>query len=186
MRPARPGCCTRAVFNVNITAFELGFKAWIAAQELKALHTFRNLAGAVYHAVVMETPQYSGTTVGNWRFSINAVDTSADAKQITLQPYSKASTGSPNSVRTMSALFAGLAGVDSITSLSDKVFISNHTDFGGEGVFPFHGAGEHHTLGELETSPGWLRAVNQPGAMMGRAVSYYTSVPVTSIKGYGV
>ena len=169
------GCFTPAVLKIDIAGFHASLELWRISQQRKALHIFRNLAGHAYEYIVLETPQYSGTTVGNWRFNVGSVDSGWDKVPKAKNAYSKASTGSPNNERTMLALLEGHQGRDQIRSLADKVFISNSTEFVDGG-----------SVADMETSPGWLRSANQPGMMITRALSWLNSIPVTSLKGYGV
>lgn len=158
------------MLKVDLAAFTRGFENWKRKQERRAFHSFKHLAGNLYQYIVMETPQYTGTTVQNWEFSVNSYGNKTPLKSnpmVVLEPFGKASSGQGNPVATMAALLEGLQGKDQIKSLKDIVYIYNATEF-DDGIF----------VSDLETSPGWLRSINQPGGMMRRSMDFYLSKPV--------
>jgi hypothetical protein len=164
------GSCIPAVLSVDFLAFNRGFQNWFRKQERLAFHSFKQLSGNLYKYIVMETPQYTGTTVGNWEFSVNTYGATLPETRnqfTTLEPFTKASAGGGNPVRTMLALMEGLQGVGEIRSLNDKIYIYNATSFG-----------DGKSVADFEDSPGWLRSVNQPGRMISRAMDYHLSKPV--------
>lgn len=168
------------MLKINMPAFLAGGHRWLGAQERRAMHYFQQMAVGAYNYIVMETPQYSGTTVGNWTFSVNGMSSRTNDEAIVPKKaaaYQKASSGNYNVERTMRALYEGYVGKSQMHSLQDKVFIANTTEFSD---VIFGNKTVTRTVAEMETSPGWLRYQNQPGQMITRAVSYYSTQPLTA------
>lgn len=180
------GCCTRAVFEIsNLAEFQRGFADWLKEAEQTALSAFRGLGAFAFAYVVEETPQYTGETVSNWRFSIGMPIYSKSSgikyeRHLQGQSYrglpvyqkqgwtgdggvvAQGQGGNPNAMRI--ARQSLRAGFSAVKSLDDVIVIANATAFTGD-----------RTVGDLENNPGWLRAVNQPGQMIGRMSSYVMS-----------
>lgn len=164
------GCCIPAVLKLDMASFTRGYWNWHRKQERRAFHSFKHLAGNLYQYIVMETPQYTGTTVSNWEFSVNSYGIKtpqAGNALTTLEPFGKANSGQGNPIATMAALMEGLRGAAEIKSLSDKVYIYNATPFD-----------DGKSVADFENSPGWLRSINHPGQMITRSLDYYTSQPI--------
>lgn len=179
------------MIKVNAAKFEKGFKDWLKAEQAVVTAAYRGLIAEVYTYVVEETPQYSGQSVSNWRIGVGSVEggSSTEMKELykasgkrgTRVPYTKAGHysasdgggGRPNSMAVLSA-YASLGPtlrsitLDFGTARTGKVSIANNTQFGKDNGLGFK-------VTNLENPPdGWLRAVNVPGRMMARALSWVT------------
>lgn len=171
----------------NLAEFKLGFRKWFAQQERAAVAVFRGLSATAFAFVVEETPEYTGETVANWTFHVGSAELkytsgiklsrkvrrqAGKAAPVWQKPGTQmlpsiadGNGGNPAALRL--ARNALRQGYREVRSLDDVVYIANATHFDPGGF----------TVGSLETPPGgWLREVNQPGHMAGRAVSYLSDV----------
>lgn len=167
----------------NLAEFRRGWQRALKAFEDTALDVYRGLASTVFSYVVEETPEYTGESVANWTFHVggallkttSGIKTSRAVRRkggqadpvwqmpgTHLMPTIHTGNGGNPEALTI-ARDALRAGFQSVKSLADTIFIANATKFD---------RGDYK-VGALENPPGgWLRAVNQPGHMVERAVSY--------------
>lgn len=175
----------------NAGEFALGIDAALRRAELAVLDAYKGMASLAYRYVVKETPQWTGQTAANWRFSFYAPDFSSSKAIKALRQGQRGKNRALHTVWQKGGSYydAGrgnpLAWEGALQSLRGRVnnlglmggaearalppiFITNASDW-EPGSYP---------LSALEHPPGglngglWLRTVNHPGAMMARAVSY--------------
>lgn len=171
----------------NEAEFDAGFAAWLKQAEELAVAAYKGLAAYAFNYIIEETPQYSGETVSNWTLNAGAPlpkYASGIREEFLAEKHTRASahtkfwSGNPN-MQAMEVAYAHRdSGLATILSLDQKVYIVNATQFDGRGG---------RTVEDLENPPmGWLRAVNQPGRMIGRACDYigqrFEAIDVASLK----
>ena len=160
-----------------------GFKAQVAVavrkQQATCLLAYKGLIGRVYRYVVTETPQWTGTTAGNWRLGVNSLNGAGPDDKgsvVTSNPngsvYSK---NSPNQARLVRAYNAASSALTQIRSLEDKAFIYNQSKWDGK---------DGASASWIESNPGYFRAVNQPAQVLYRGKAYAVNQPIlTGLKG---
>jgi hypothetical protein len=162
------------VFKIaNQAEYDAGVAAWLAGAEALAVQTYRGLAAYAFTYIMEETPEYTGESVSNWTLNAGAPlaqyqsgikEEYRAAKHTRDSAHTKFWAGNPNMQALQIAEANRDTGLATITSLDEKVYIVNATTFDGIGG---------RTVADLEDPPGgWLRAVNEPGHMIGRAVDY--------------
>lgn len=157
----------------NEAEFDAGLAEWFAQAEALCISAYKGLAAYAYNYVIEETPQYSGETVSNW--SLNAGSPLPQTESGIKGEFhsrrlgrggahTKFWSGNPNMEAMELAMAHRDTGLAGVVSLDEKIYIVNATTFDGRG---------DRTVADLEDPPaGWLRAVNQPGHMIGRAMNY--------------
>lgn len=162
-----------------MAGFEAGFAKWMSETELKVLRSYRALAKGIYTYIVVNTPEFTGTTAASWKFGVNNIEGSgANYYRVEQTPYSLVS---PNAGAILQGLSEGARGVQDLLSLKDVVYISNPNVFEREPLPS--GFSSEYVAASIEdsSSAGWLRAVNRPGEYpVKTAVSFMLSKPVFS------
>lgn len=148
----------------NAKQFIRSLERQIDAMERHCEQVFRGYVTAVFHRLVMETPQFSGNAVANWNvsvgspdFSVNLgwkhdYDPSADGPR-----FSKGATAA-----AMDAVFSSGDILSGSFSLGSTYYISNAAEnLKGQKYIAF-----------LEENPNnFLRPENNPGHMVERTVA---------------
>lgn len=160
----------------NEAQFNAGLDRWLADTEDFLTRVFRGYSVRIFGMVVAETPQWEGTAAANWRYAINAPDTSYDAAFVVpgaVEPVSDAK-GTRMASRLMKGSEAAMSEAAALAAdpkqltLKDTVYITNSLIKAStaDGDLPEYV--EAIELGELD-----LRPINAPGEMISRTVSAY-------------
>jgi hypothetical protein len=55
-----------------------GYEKWLKQAEKEAVNAYRGLAAWAFSYIVAETPEFSGESVANWRFSVGSPELSTE------------------------------------------------------------------------------------------------------------
>lgn len=144
---------------VGVDKFIAGIEQWKKEVQEEAQQVHRGIAVEAFYHMLYETPQWTGSAVANWNFSVgspnDSVDTSLKREFEDLvwdaEPFQK------NHPRAIARAVQNNAGKDEILEGFPSYFLSNAAEnLDGESYIDM-----------LETNPnGFLRSVNDPGHMV--------------------
>lgn len=158
----------------NLPQVEQALAAAVRRARDAPVQMYRDAVWAIFHRIVMETPQFSGRAVANWNLGINAPDLTFDPN---LGDAPDLSNGKPTRSRDARrkgdilwaevALRRGHAVLERVKR-GDKVYISNATHGDTLVIDRKTGATSHSSpnyLADLQDKSTWmarLRAANTP------------------------
>lgn len=156
----------------NAAVFSQQLAAAIAALDEQVTYEFRRWTHRIFYDLVVNTPQWSGDTAANWRYSIGSPSGAYQAilnKALGWQDKYKGGDFVPFQRGHHLAVEGAISRMEdgAQPQWTDKVFFTNNTP-----IAP-----------ELETSPAWVRPVNLlPGpagvvAMVSYTVNKWKNLP---------